>query len=92
MHHLDIFQIQHPDRPFHQIHPTTRAVEEEERGVRHDHAEGNPRQAYSRANIQDPFRSHRESAGEEQRITDMAIVDSLGLVRTQTTGLDRFGE
>jgi hypothetical protein len=66
MHHLDILQFEHPNRPFHQIRPTTGAIEKEEPGVGHDEAEWYPGQTDPGSDVEDLLRTDGKPAGEEQ--------------------------
>lgn len=92
MYYIDILEIEHADGPFHQIHPASGAIEEDESGVRHDETERNPGQTHPRAHIHDLRRVGGKTSGEEERVTDMPIIDPLAFVGTDAAGLYRFGE
>jgi hypothetical protein len=63
-----------------------------ELGVGHDDGEGDSRQAHPGTDVQDLGGRCGESAGKEQRITDVPVVDSITLVWPQSPGLHRLIE
>ncbi len=92
MSYLDIWQIQHPGHPFHQVDPTTRAVEQNKPGIGHHHTQRNPGKTDTGADVENDTRCVSKPAGEEQRVTDMPIVDPDRFVGPNPARLNRFGE
>ena len=77
---------------FIKIDPSTRPIEKDEPTVGHDDAERNPGETHPGPDIENQTRCVSESAGEQQRISDMTIVDPDRLIGADTTGFYRLGE
>ena len=92
MSYLDIWQIQHPGHSFHEIDSATRAIEQDKPGIGHHDTQWNPGQTDTGADIEDDTKCVSKPAGEEQRVTNMPVVDPNRFIGADTARLDRFGE